>query len=110
MKLPQHIEQALRTELYFSLNNPDILEHVSSHILWDYLLANNKINELRIWIDVKYNPDILESSDKIDQHLKALFAYLDITSEMIDYIEFSNASDLVQNLIKNHLCRYVYKC
>ncbi|XP_071562080.1 spatacsin isoform X1 [Temnothorax nylanderi] len=106
MKLPQNIEQALRTELYFSLNNPEILGNVSNNILWDYLLSNNKINALRIWIDTKYNPDVLEISDKIDQHLKSLFANLDITPDMVDYIDSSNASDLVKHLTKNYLCRY----
>lgn len=110
MKLPQNIEQALRTELYFSLNNPEILGNVSNNILWDYLLSNNKINALKMWIDVKYNPDVLEISDKVDQHLQSLFTNLDITSEMIDFIDFSNASNLIKNLIKNHLCRYVYNC
>lgn len=107
MNLPQNIEQALRTELYFSLNNPEILGNVSNNILWDYLLSNNKINALKIWIDVKYNPDVIENSDKIDQHLKSLFTNLDITPDMIDHIDSSNASELGKNLTKNHLCRYV---
>jgi len=107
MKLPQNIEQILRTELYFSSNDPEILGNVSNNILWDYLLSNNKINALKIWIDTKCNPDVPQISDKIDQHLKSLFANLNITPDMIDYIEFSNASDLVKNLTKNHLCRYV---
>jgi len=107
MKLPQNIEQVLRTELYFSSNDPEILGNVSNNILWDYLLSNNKINALKIWIDTRYNPDVPQISDKIDQHLKSLFANLNITSDMIDCIESSNASDLVKNLTKNHLCRYV---
>lgn len=107
MKLPQNIEEVLRIELYFSLDNPEILGNVSNNILWNYLLSNNKINALRMWIDVKYNPDVLEISDKIDQHLQSLFTNLDITSEMIDHIDFSNASNLVKNLTKNDLCRYV---
>jgi len=107
MKLPQNIEQALRTELYFSLNNSEILGNVSNNILWDYLLSNNKINALKIWIDMKYNPDVIEISDKIDQHLKSLFMNLDITPDMIDHIDSSNASELVKNLTKNYLCRYV---
>lgn len=106
MKLPQNIEQALRTELYFSLNDPEILGIVSNNILWDYLLSNNKIDALKIWIDTRYNPDV-QNSDKIDHHLKSLFANLNITPDMIDYIDSSNASDLVKNLAKSYLCRYV---
>ena len=108
MKLPQNIEEALRTELYFSLNDSEILGNVSSNILWDYLLSNNKINALKIWIDTKYNSDDSQISDKIDPHLKSLFTNLNITPDMIDYIDSSNAGDLVKNLIKNHLCRYAY--
>ncbi|XP_018364335.1 PREDICTED: spatacsin isoform X1 [Trachymyrmex cornetzi] len=106
MKLPQNIEEALRTELYFSLNDPEILENVSNNILWDYLLSNNKINALKIWIDTKYNPDGSQISDKIDPHLKLLFTNLNITPDMVDYIDSSNAGDLVKNLAKNHFCRY----
>jgi len=108
MKLPQNIEEALRTELYFSLNDSEILGNVSSNILWDYLLSNNKINTLKIWIDTKYNSDDSQISDKIDPHLKSLFTNLNITPDMIDYIDSSNAGDLVKNLAKNHLCRYAY--
>ncbi|XP_036147229.1 spatacsin isoform X2 [Monomorium pharaonis] len=106
MKLPQNIEQALRTELYFSLNNPEILGNVSNNILWDYLLSNNKINALRTWIETKYNPDVPQTSDKIDPHLKSLFANLNITPDMVDCIESSSASDFVKYLTKNYLCRY----
>lgn len=107
MKLPQNIKQSLCTELYFSLNNPDILENVSNITLWNYLLSNNKINALRLWVDTRYNPDALQDSDKIDYSLKSLFTNLDITTDMIECIDSSNASDLVKDLTKNHLCRYV---
>ncbi|XP_039304859.1 spatacsin isoform X2 [Solenopsis invicta] len=105
-KLPQNIEQALRTELYFFLNDPEILGNVSNNILWDYLLSNNKINALKMWIEEKYNPDVLQTSDKIDPHLKLLFTNLNITPDMVDCIDSSSASDLVKNLTKNYLCRY----
>lgn len=108
MKLPQNIEEALRTELYFSLNDPEILGNVSNNILWDYLLSNNKINALKMWIDTKYNPDGSPISDKIDPHLKSLFTNLNVTPDMVDYIDSSNAGDLVKNLAKNHLCRYAH--
>lgn len=107
MKLPQNIKQALCTELYFSLNDPDILGDVSNIVLWDYLLSNNNINALKLWIDTKYNQGALQDSHEVDQHLKALSANLDITSEMIECIDSSNASNLIKDLTKNHLCRYV---
>lgn len=107
VKLPQNIKQPLCTELYVSLSDPDILENVSGMTLWDNLLSNNKINILRLWIDTRYNPDTLQTSDKIDHSLKSLFTNLDITTDMVECIESSNASDLVKDLTKNYLCRYV---
>lgn len=107
VKLSQNMKQALCTELYYTLNNLDISENVSNTTLWDYLLSNNKINVLRLWIDTKYNPDILQKSDEIDHHLNSAFKNLDITSDMIEYIDFSDASHLAKDLIKNYLCRYV---
>ncbi|XP_011147988.1 spatacsin [Harpegnathos saltator] len=106
VNLSQNIKRSLCTELYFSLSNPDILENVSNTTLWDYLLCNNKINALRLWIDARYDPDTLQNTDKIDHSLKSLFAKLDITADMVECIDSSNASNLVKNLTKNHLCRY----
>lgn len=107
MRLSQNVKQSLCTELYFSLNNPEILGTVSNMILWDYLLSNNKSNILKLWIDVRYNSNSLQNSDKMENQLKLLFANLNITTDMIEYIDSSNASSLVKNLIKNYLCRCV---
>lgn len=107
MRLSQNVKQSLCTELYFSLGDPEILGNVSNIILWDYLLSNNKINILKLWIDVRYNSDNLQNLDKIENCLKLLFADLNITLDMIEYIDSSNASNLVKYLIKNYLCRYV---
>jgi len=108
MKLPENIKQALCTELYFSLNDPQILGSVSNTILWDYLLSNNKINEIRLWIDAYCNPDILQNSNEINHHLKSLFLTLNITSDMIEYIDSSNASNLIKDLTTDYLSRYVF--
>lgn len=108
MKLPENIQQALCTELYFSLNDPQILGSVSNTILWDYLLSNNKINEIRLWIDAKCNPDILQNSNEINHHLRSLFETLNITSDMIEYIDSSNANSLIKDLTKDYLSRYVF--
>lgn len=108
MKLPENIKQALCTELYFSLNDSQILGNVSNTILWDYLLSNNKINAIRLWIDARCkNQDILQNLNEIDHHLKSLFINLNITSDMIEYIDSSNASSLIKDLTKDYLSRYV---
>ncbi|XP_072747233.1 spatacsin [Anoplolepis gracilipes] len=106
MKLPENIKQALCTELYFSLNDPQILGSVSNTILWNYLLSNNKINAIKLWIDAKCNPDILKNSNEMDHHLKSLFINLNITSDMIECIDSSNASNLMKDLTKDYLSRY----
>lgn len=89
------------------MNDPQILGNVSNTILWDYLLSNNKINAIRLWIDARCNPDILQNSNEIDHHLKSSFINLNITSDMIEYIDSSNASSLVKDLTKDYLFRYV---
>lgn len=89
------------------MNDPQILGNVSNTILWDYLLSNNKINAIRLWIDTRCNPDILQNSNEIDHHLKSLFINLNITSDMIEYIDSSNASSLIKDLTKDYLFRYV---
>ncbi|CAL1689224.1 unnamed protein product [Lasius platythorax] len=106
INLPENIKQALCTELYFSLNDPQVLGNVSNTILWDYLLSNNKINAIRLWIDARCNLDILQNSNEIDHHLKSLFINLNITSDMIEHIDSSNASSLVKGLTKDYLSRY----
>lgn len=81
--------------------------NVSNTILWDYLLSNNKINAIRLWIDARCNLDILQNSNEIDHHLKSLFINLNITSDMIEHIDSSNASNLVKGLTKDYLSRYL---
>lgn len=107
MRLPQNVKQALCTELYISAKDPNIQENVSNSALWDYLLSNNKIEALQSWIDTKYNPDTLQNTNDMDYQFKSLLANLDITSDMIECINLSNAGDLVKNLTKDRLCRYV---
>jgi len=107
IKLPQNIREALCTELYFSLGNPEILGDVSNTILWDYLLSNNEIKILKLWIDAKYNQDVFQKTDDIEHYLKSLLTNLSITSDMIESIDSTNASDLTKHLTKNHLSKYV---
>ncbi|XP_076375987.1 spatacsin isoform X2 [Megalopta genalis] len=106
IKLPECIKEALCTELYFSINEHSLLKHITNIVLWDYLLSNNQIEMIKYWIDIQYNGNSNEqSSDIIEEH-KSLFATMNIVSDMHEHIDSSNASDLVKNLIKNHLCRY----
>jgi len=83
------------------------LGDVSNIILWDYLLSNNEIKILKLWIDAKYNQDAFQKTDEIEHHLKSLLTNLSITSDMVESIDSTNASDLTKHLMKNHLSRYV---
>ncbi|XP_031835040.1 spatacsin isoform X2 [Nomia melanderi] len=106
IKLPENIKQALCTELYFSVNEHNLLKHVNSIVLWDYLLANNKLEIIKFWIDTHYCGNEIEQSNEITQEQRSLFATLNIVTDMYENIDSSNASNLVKDLIKNHLCRY----
>ncbi|XP_076236055.1 spatacsin isoform X2 [Calliopsis andreniformis] len=106
IKLPDTIKQALCTELYFSITDQSLLKNITNTVLWDYLLSNNKIEMIKFWIDVYYNGTTLEESNDINEEYKSLFTAMNITPDMIECIDFSSASNLIKNLIKNHLCRY----
>ncbi|KAK1131494.1 hypothetical protein K0M31_017777 [Melipona bicolor] len=106
MKLPEDIKQALCTELYFSTSQQSLSINITNIILWDYLLSNNKIELLKFWIDTYYDSSTLEEVNEINEKYKSLFNTLDIVPNMIEAIDSSNASTLIKDLVKNHLCRY----
>ena len=105
MKLPENIKQALCTELYFSTSQQSLSTNIINIILWDYLLSNNKIELLKFWIDTCYGNSTLEEVNEINEKHKSLFNTLDIVPNMIEAIDSSNASILIKDLVKNHLCR-----
>lgn len=105
IKLPEDIKQALCTELYFSITEQSLLKNVTNIVLWDYLLSNNKIELMRFWIDIYYGNDTIEEINEINEEYKSLFRTLDIVPDMIEAIDSSDASTLIKDLAKNHLCR-----
>lgn len=107
IKLPETVKQALCTELYFSITEESLSKNITNTVLWDYLMSNNKIEMIKFWIDTYYNGNAVEESNDVIKEYKSLFTTMDITSDMIDTIDSSSASNLVKDLIKNHLCRYV---
>ncbi|XP_076620109.1 spatacsin isoform X1 [Colletes latitarsis] len=106
VKLPENIKQALCTELYFSITEQNLLKNITNIVLWDYLLSTNEIEMIKFWIDIYYNENAIRESNDIYEKYKFLFTTMDIIPDMIDAIDSSNASNLVKDLIKNHLCRY----
>nr|XP_012135131.1 PREDICTED: spatacsin isoform X2 [Megachile rotundata] len=105
IKLPEIVKQSLCTELYFSITNHTLSTNITNDVLWDYLLSNNKIEMIQFWIDSYYGDNVMSESIDINDDLKSLFTSLNITSDMIESIDSSNASSLVKDLTKNHLCR-----
>lgn len=106
IRLPEAVKQALCTELYFSITEQSLSRNITNAVLWDYLLSNDKIELIRRWIDIYYNGNAIEKLNDIGVEYKSLFATMTITSDMIETIDSSNASNLVKDLIKNHLCRH----
>lgn len=105
IKLPEDIKQALCTELYFSITEQSLSKNITNTMLWDYLLSNNKIELMRFWIDIYYGSDTIEEVNEVNEEYKSLFHTLDIIPDMIEAIDSSNASTLIKDLAKNHLCR-----
>lgn len=105
--LPQIIKQALCTELYMLYFEPNLLNNLTNNVVWNYLLLHNKIDAIRYWIDKKYNTNVIvKTLYKVDDNLKQLFDNFTITTEMIEWIDQSDASNIIKDLTKNHLCRY----
>ncbi|XP_053975278.1 spatacsin isoform X1 [Hylaeus volcanicus] len=104
--LPENVKQAVCTELYFSITEQDLSMNITNTVLWDYLLSNNKIETIKFWIDTYHNSNKIREPNDINEKYKSLITTMDILPNMIDTIDSSNASNLVKDLIKNHLCRY----
>ncbi|KAL7289760.1 hypothetical protein TKK_0016361 [Trichogramma kaykai] len=108
LKLPQKMKDALYTELYFYCYKPEIVAYLKDNVVWDYLLANNKLDLLKFWIDLYYSSDkSLDLSSNLERSdIQLLLSTLKITNEMISSIESSNAMPLVKNEIFNYLSSY----
>ncbi|XP_017759699.1 PREDICTED: spatacsin [Eufriesea mexicana] len=106
IRLPEIVKQALCTELYFSTTDQSLSINITNNILWNYLLSNNNIVLIKFWIDIYYGSNTTEELNEINEEYKSLFNTLDIVPSMIEAIDSSNASPLIKDLTKNHLCRY----
>ncbi|KAK2583208.1 hypothetical protein KPH14_009228 [Odynerus spinipes] len=107
INLPETVKQALCTELYMQLFEPKLLSNVTNNVVWNYLLLYNKIDAIQYWIDQRYNANgTVEKIYKVNDNLKQLLDDFTITPEMIEWIDQSNANNIIKDLTKNHLCRY----
>lgn len=108
INLPENIKQALCTELYIQLLEPKLLRNMTNSVVWNCLLLYNKIDTIKYWIDKRYNANaITEGTYEIDENLRDFIDNLTITPEMIEQINLSDANNLIKDLTKNHLCKYV---
>lgn len=104
--VPDRIKSALITELYFYTDEMYLLKRLKNTVLWDYLLSINNIDLLVTWIDTKYRDT---SETPVDENnansLGEAFRELDITEDMIEFIEKSNAANPIKELVLNRFSR-----
>lgn len=104
--LPQSIKDAFYTELYFYCYEPNIVAYLKSDVVWDFLLATNEIDLIKLWIDLIYgDSENVTPSNNHRNEVQLLFTNLKITTTMIDSIESSNGMPITIDLILNHLSR-----
>lgn len=107
INLPQSIKDSIYTEIYFNSYEAKIIAHLKSDIVWDYLLANNKFEFMKLWVDLSFGElenlvlPILEHECDI----QLLFTNLKIKNSMIDSVESSNGMPIFNNLILSYLTR-----
>ena len=107
INLPQSIKDALYTELYFYHYEPNIVAYLKNDVVWSFLFSNNKIELLKLWIDLNFNntENLIDNNSEHRSDIQLLFTNLKITEEMIASIESSNATLPINNLILNYLSR-----
>lgn len=107
INLPQSIKDAMYTELYFYHYEPNIAASLKNSRVWDFLLANNRTDLLKLWIDLNYDEseNSIVSSDEHRSDIQLLLANLKITDAMVDSVESSNGMLPINNLILNYLSR-----
>ncbi|XP_011500198.1 PREDICTED: spatacsin [Ceratosolen solmsi marchali] len=108
INLPESIKDALYTELYFHHYDPSITVYLKNDVVWDFLLMNNKLDLIKLWIDFNFNnsKDFIPKNIEHIEDLQKLFTNLKITDTMISSVETSNAMVLVKQLVLNSLSRY----
>jgi predicted component of type VI protein secretion system len=80
---------------------------LKNDIVWDFLLINNKLDLIKLWIDFNFNnsEDFVPDNVEHIEDLKQLFTNLKITDAMISSVETSNGLLLVKQLVLNYLSR-----
>lgn len=73
MSLDSATLQRLMIELYFENHNDILLQHLNKFILWDFLVENQKIEEIIRWCRIQHSPkDYTSRKDLNDLELKYL--------------------------------------
>ncbi|KAJ8669006.1 hypothetical protein QAD02_000265 [Eretmocerus hayati] len=104
---PQSIKDALYTEIYFYCYEPEIVAYLKNTVLWDYLLTNNRVDLIKLWIDLSFGEsDSLLFGDEHRSDIRLLFTNLKITDDMVSSVEISNGMDHTKNIVLNYLSRY----
>lgn len=104
LNLSSNVKDPLLTEIYFHIYDSCLSNKLRNNIVWEYLLSVERIELLIDWIDQQYSND--KRDIIVDEYnLTKTFANLEITQEMIDEIDQSNASTPVKEVLLNHLCQ-----
>lgn len=100
----------LYVELYFHRYEPLVVAYAKGQVVWDILLANNRVDLVKLWIDLDFgdSADMLLDSDKDRSDIRLLLSNLRTTDAMTDVVEASSGMPLFNNFILNYLCRYLY--
>ena len=73
MSLDSATLQRLMVELYFENHNDILLQHLNKFVLWDFLVENQKIEEIIRWCRIQHFPkDYTSRKDLTDLELKYL--------------------------------------
>ncbi|XP_014213188.1 spatacsin [Copidosoma floridanum] len=103
IQLPPGVRDALFTELYFYTREPTAVAYLKTDVVWSYLLTNNRLDLIKLWIDVAFGRAI---GNAFNDGVGALFEHWNITDEMVAAVESSHGMRHVNDLVLGHLSRY----
>ncbi|XP_046417666.1 spatacsin isoform X2 [Neodiprion fabricii] len=105
IQMPEDLKIIICTDLYFHTFQGELVEYLSSQIVWDYLLMRNKVDLILFWIDINYGVHQLNPSSK-DKELYEALKHLKITDNVIDSTQQSSAASITKEVVLDYLGRY----
>lgn len=100
LHLSDNVKEAVYNELYLDTFNMDKEKYLKNNVMWDNLLLSNNVELLNLWISINFGKKSNESLTKV-------LSNMEITQDMIEAIETSQAMIPAKQLLLNHLCKWV---